>query len=729
MLYEEKEMSDKRVNAQEIIDGLQLAANKPIGESFTLAGSLSADKNKIKSGDRCLNLIGSNLVVYSGDTEEQKKQRGEILTLLNRLLQTEGFRAENAEAVRNAVHCALQTERAMLSDLQKELAAGKQEKLLNARANLYAIMNEIWQGIYATDNAEKICDWCFQIKKVAPDDFVANFCEELFGKDRSGVVAFFEKNLMDRSDDEILFVLRTMVNKLDEAYFTPLDYWIEELQNRKNPLFNYFHHLYEREKEKVERGVYDPEVKRDVFIAFSRQDIETVVAVKNYLEGNGLKCFLSTTNLRQCDGDEFPNAIKTAMDRCSVFVLISSKNSRMRRHDGRFCAYEEMKYLRDKELAQYRLAEKDVNAEYAAIPRKYKMMRVEYLVDAHEDKVGDELTKEFFDGVNPCSGLDANKGRAALYKAISHWLNHKADWTGEAVATSRSMQEEEQAKEDAAVIDKTDGVAPSLKYCASCFAPCKESVKFCPKCGKSLFVSSLQEAKARKSGKFCVNCLARNEKSVNYCVECGSDTFASTVEKASYLNEKAKKKQEKKDAVVRAREDKINRKNLLVQAEAKAEKEKKEAKAEAKEKLLSRLRGYKSEIIAFSFFTVSVVIGIVLIYLYSSLKSWQMQNIVGAIGALTFLVDLVGILYLSDNNWTHLGVFVFGVVLILNTVLAFMLSAWYKVISYWMNSYLIVMFIIIIGVAPSYDKNFCSVFSIAEIALAIGSLLAVGYLA
>ena len=53
------------VKAQEIIDGLQLAATKPIGESFTLAGALSADKNKIKSGDRCLNLIGSNLVVYS----------------------------------------------------------------------------------------------------------------------------------------------------------------------------------------------------------------------------------------------------------------------------------------------------------------------------------------------------------------------------------------------------------------------------------------------------------------------------------------------------------------------------------------------------------------------------------------------------------------------------------------------------------------------------------------
>ena len=105
-------MSDK-VNAQEIIDGLQLAATKPIGESFTLSGNISADDNTIKSGDRCLNLIGSNLVVYSGDTEEQKRQREEIISLLKRLLQADDLRGENAQAVRDAVHCALQTERAI----------------------------------------------------------------------------------------------------------------------------------------------------------------------------------------------------------------------------------------------------------------------------------------------------------------------------------------------------------------------------------------------------------------------------------------------------------------------------------------------------------------------------------------------------------------------------------------------------------------------------------------
>ena len=726
-------MSDK-VNAQEIIDGLQLAANKPIGESFTLAGSLSADKNKIKSGDRCLNLIGSNLVVYSGDTEEQKKQRGEILTLLNRLLQTEGFRAENAEAVRNAVHCALQTERAMLSDLQKELAAGKQEKLLNARANLYAIMNEIWQGIYATDNAEKICDWCFQIKKVAPDDFVANFCEELFGKDRSGVVAFFEKNLMDRSDDEILFVLRTMVNKLDEAYFTPLDYWIEELQNRKNPLFNYFHHLYEREKEKVERGVYDPEVKRDVFIAFSRQDIETVVAVKNYLEGNGLKCFLSTTNLRQCDGDEFPNAIKTAMDRCSVFVLISSKNSRMRRHDGRFCAYEEMKYLRDKELAQYRLAEKDVNAEYAAIPRKYKMMRVEYLVDAHEDKVGDELTKEFFDGLKPCSGLDSDKGRADLYKAISHWLNHKADWTGEAVATNFS--EEEEVKP----VDEFGKKISSLKYCASCFAPCKEGIKFCPKCGKSLFVSTLEEAKARKNGKYCVSCLARNEKSVNYCVECGSDTFASTLEKASYLNEKAKQKQAKKEEAQKKKQEKREEKRLNKQWG------KRGINLLAPIFLIGRCIKWlgiaigrffalifnpKNGALAFTFLTISVTIGVVMISVVGGLNRWQIQNIAGALGGATVIADVIGIIVAGikdSDDWYKPGVFAFGLLLIINTVLALVLGRWYWIVALWGNSYLVAAFIATAWEGFECDALSYGGLSLAELALSIGSIVSIAVL-
>lgn len=605
--------------------------------------------------------------------------------------------------VLDKLHSLMEYQDLAQKDLDKKLTDAFNEHdrkmLLAARANLYKIMNEIWAGRYATDNAMKIRKWATEIKKYSPDDLIAEFCEKAFAEDKRRVDAFLQDHLKSCPEDVVLFVLRTMLGRLEEAYFTPLDYWIEELQNKGNPLFHHYRKRYDEEKLRVERGVYAPDLPRDVFIAFSRDDIETVVAVKNYLEEKGgLRCFLSTTNLRQCDGNEFRNSLQSAIDHCRVFLLISSKSSRMRRSG--FCAYKEMEYVRDKELDFYR-KENDVNTAYADVPRKYKMIRVEYLLDTYGNTVGEDFSREFFAGLNPCSGLDPAKGLPSLLEAIGRWLNHKDAWNEEKPLSKREEKRLEKERKKAAEQEKAAAAEPILpeeaeeekapkKFCASCLAECVENAKFCPECGKTVFVRTREEAKEHKKYKYCVGCLSPNPKSVKYCKDCGKNLFEKTYEEALERQKELKRRAapQPDDGERAARRKKI---------------------------------------FGFAFATFSVVFVVAMLAFFGGLEWWQSQHLVGALCGAMLIIDVFGILWGAgeEDGMMFPGVIAMGFLLIVNLILAFVFKADYRIISFWINAYLLVSFCVTFGYSIGDGEGVPALISVLEFLLTIGSIVAV----
>jgi hypothetical protein len=87
---------------------------------------------------------------------------------------------------------------------------------------------------------------------------------------------------------------------------------------------------FEQEAEKLEAGLYDLSIPRDVFLAYSSKDMKKANEVLNFIESNGLTCFAAFRNL-QHGRDAVANyekALHTAMDNCSIFVFVSSVNSR-----------------------------------------------------------------------------------------------------------------------------------------------------------------------------------------------------------------------------------------------------------------------------------------------------------------------------------------------------------------------------------------------------------------
>lgn len=81
--------------------------------------------------------------------------------------------------------------------------------------------------------------------------------------------------------------------------------------------------------EKLDEGVYEATLMRDVFVAYSSADLEKAIHVVNLIEENGLSCFLASRNLRHGKGaaENYLIRLKEAMNSCAVFLFLSSPNS------------------------------------------------------------------------------------------------------------------------------------------------------------------------------------------------------------------------------------------------------------------------------------------------------------------------------------------------------------------------------------------------------------------
>ena len=133
----------------------------------------------------------------------------------------------------------------------------------------------------------------------------------------------------------------------------------------------------EDEAEKIEEGIYVPGLPREVFLAYSSGDMDQVIEVVDAFEENGMHVFAAFRNMRHGKGaaDDYLPILKEAMTACSVFVFLSSNNSRKMICDAMSV---ELPYL------------------IANLPKK---KRVEYLINDYSDRtpllVRDTLKKAF----------------------------------------------------------------------------------------------------------------------------------------------------------------------------------------------------------------------------------------------------------------------------------------------------------------------------------------------
>ena len=290
---------------------------------------------------------------------------------------------------------------AIKSDIGSMIDEAMLTKKLEEYYNLRQMLCKYITQEYIDSRA--IAGICTEILKSFPNDFLANFF--LTANTTSPKEVADAINEIDEKENEASMglILDFMIKSLREEYITPIAALLDRCgkilsPEKKQGYFTEF----EKEAKNVREGIYEVGLSRDVFLAYSSKDMPAVIKLLNFIESDeiGLSCFAAFRNLQHGRDavKNYENALKEAMDNCSIFLFVSSVNSRNFNCDA---VKIEMAYVRNSEMqrhAEYR--------NYALLPEKYRKLRIEYRLDNKPTPLVDSKVKEFFSGLTYAENHD-----------------------------------------------------------------------------------------------------------------------------------------------------------------------------------------------------------------------------------------------------------------------------------------------------------------------------------
>ena len=330
------------------------------------------------------------------------------------------------------------------------------------------VVNNLRRNLYDAVNAEFISNKdvkaaCVELKKHLPDDFAANFYEVACSDNLRAITQKVRKINVEESADEIESVINFLIKSLQIDFLLELNNLVERAyKNTDLKLYEKYATLISVEAEKVQNGIYETKLPREVFIAYSSKDMDKVSELCEVLESQGLQCFVAARNLRHGKGsvENYDKALKEAMDHCKSFVFVSSLNSRQFSCDALGIEIPYIESL-DKENApaEYR-------NNYISIPHKFKKPRVEYRVEESRGfNAADGITNEFFDGYERVYSPEEVAGR--ILKQLVEVP----------VVETPAPEKKPEVK----------------KICVACGTENTQSASYCTKCRGDKFVANVSE--------------------------------------------------------------------------------------------------------------------------------------------------------------------------------------------------------------------------------------------
>ena len=273
--------------------------------------------------------------------------------------------------------------------LQEFLDKTKLETINNQRRNLYDAVC----AKYISKN--EVHHYATEIKQLLPDDFQANFYLEALSGDVKKINNLIREINVEENYEILPPIIHFLIASLENEFLLELNLLVERAYKKRDlNLYSYYSTKISEEATKVSAGVYETFMPRDVFIAYSSKDMETVSKLCEELEDQGFSCFVAARNLRHGVGsvENYDDALKEAMDYCTCFLFVSTINSRKFDCDA---VRKEIPYIRSIDTHN---APAEFRHNYKMMPAKYKKPRIEYRIGSMVRSATNAITNEFFDG-------------------------------------------------------------------------------------------------------------------------------------------------------------------------------------------------------------------------------------------------------------------------------------------------------------------------------------------
>lgn len=163
-----------------------------------------------------------------------------------------------------------------------------------------------------------------EILKILPDDFLAQyyFSYSSYMLNQPKVLDnFFSGTYLSQPKEHLDEIIYHLINYIPVKEYQDV---IEFININNSSKVNHAEKiLNERIKTEEQYSV----VYRDVFICYRSTDTERAIEVANILENEGYSCWYAKRNLRPDDNENYWENIEEAIEKCKVFLILSSKSA------------------------------------------------------------------------------------------------------------------------------------------------------------------------------------------------------------------------------------------------------------------------------------------------------------------------------------------------------------------------------------------------------------------
>jgi len=317
-------------------------------------------------------------------------------------------------------------------DLSK-VEVDKTKDIINLRANLkkYIKINSFKEVIRTSG----------QLIDLIPDDAIANyyfsFAKQNLHEPKYAYDFYSIDNLL--TDNEIEEITAHIINNCDLRDKKRVESFIKRYASNKIKEFESVFN------ERIELEDNYADIPRELFIAYSNEDLKIVKKVVESLEQDGNTCWVAYRNLRPNDIDNYWDNITKAMKKSLALVVVSSKAS---------------------------MLSKDVQKELDKA-RELSKPLIEFNIDNSKRTT---LFKHIFDGNKWVDGYtNLNKGIESLYKRVYEVLNNK---------DVKQVNEDNLEGIDQEFIDEDNSNESNAEKCSNCKTFLIEGSLVCYNCGE-----------------------------------------------------------------------------------------------------------------------------------------------------------------------------------------------------------------------------------------------------